>query len=87
MKLVGKQLDYLIIPDMVHQLAGLLFFCPIRVAIADVSGIITTNLGKTATRTKVTGRKKDGYITPKYALLPNRRRAFFWAVIFPMSFD
>ena len=30
---------------------------------------------------------KDGYITPKYALLPNRRRAFFLAVIFPISFD
>jgi len=39
-------------------MANLLFFCLEKVAIVGVSGIITTNLGKTATRTKVTGRKK-----------------------------
>lgn len=26
--------------------------------------------------------QKDGYITPKYALLPNRRRAFFLLSVF-----
>jgi hypothetical protein len=33
------------------------FFVNKKVAIDRVSGIIATNLGKTATRTKVTGRK------------------------------
>jgi hypothetical protein len=33
-------------------------FCPEKVAIVSVSGIITTNLGKTATYTKVAGREK-----------------------------
>ena len=32
-------------------------FCPEKVAIVGVSGIITTNLGKTATHTKVAGRE------------------------------
>lgn len=52
-------------------------FCPEKLAIVLVSGIITTNLGKTATHTKNRRARKDGYITPKYALFPNRRRAFF----------
>jgi hypothetical protein len=55
----------------------LLFFCPEKVAIFGISGIITTNLGKTATHTEIAERKKDGYITPKYAPLPNRRGVFF----------
>jgi hypothetical protein len=33
-------------------------FCPEKVAIIEVSGIITTNLGKTATLTRIAGRKK-----------------------------
>jgi len=33
-------------------------FCPEKVAIIGVSGIIATNLGKSATHTKVAGRKK-----------------------------
>jgi hypothetical protein len=35
-----------------------LFFCIKKVAIAPVSGIITTNLGKTATPIKIAGREK-----------------------------
>jgi len=35
--------------------------------------------------------RKDGYITPKYALLPKRRRAFFlfidFAVVFKNTLD
>jgi len=54
-------------------------FCPEKVAISVISGIITTNLGKTATPAKVRRARKDGYITPKYALLPNRRGAFFYS--------
>jgi hypothetical protein len=30
--------------------------------------------------------RKDGYITPEYALLPNRRRAFFFAFNFYSRF-
>jgi len=33
-------------------------FCPERLAIVLVSGIITTNLGKTATHTEIAGRVK-----------------------------
>jgi hypothetical protein len=33
-------------------------FCPEKVAILMISGIITTNLGKTATLTRIAGRKK-----------------------------
>jgi hypothetical protein len=33
-------------------------FCPERLAIALFSGIITTNLGKTATLTEIAGREK-----------------------------
>ena len=33
-------------------------FCPEKVAISPLSGIITTNLGKTATLTKIAGREK-----------------------------
>ena len=35
----------------------LVVFCPEKVAIFGVSGIITTNLGKTATHTKIAGRE------------------------------
>jgi hypothetical protein len=33
-------------------------FCPEKVAFAGISGIITTNLGKTATLSKIAGREK-----------------------------
>jgi hypothetical protein len=41
-----------------QQKRHLLFFCPEKVAIISVSGIITTNLGRTATHTEVIGRVK-----------------------------
>ena len=41
-----------------QQLRILLFFCPEKVAIGVISGIITTILGITATRTKGAGREK-----------------------------
>ena len=54
--------------DAEHQFPGnlcrlskkrhLLFFCWEKVAIICISGIITTNLGKTATRIKIAGREK-----------------------------
>ena len=53
-------------------------FCPEKVAIISISGIITTSLGKTATKAEVRRARKDGYITPKYALLLKRRGVFFW---------
>lgn len=40
------------------QKQHLLFFCPNKVAIIGISGIITTNLGKTATHTEIAGREK-----------------------------
>jgi hypothetical protein len=61
---------------------NMLFFCPEKVAIVGVSGIITTNLGKTATHAKVDRAQKDGYITPKYTLLLHRRRVFICLLIF-----
>ena len=53
-----EQADNKVIRNNVQRMTDLLFFCPERLAIVGVSGIITTNLGKTATRAKVTGRKK-----------------------------
>jgi len=41
-----------------EQMTLLLFFCPEKVAIFGISGIITTNLGKTATHTEIAERKK-----------------------------
>jgi hypothetical protein len=64
-----------------QQMNNLLFFCPKRVAFNAVSGIITTNLGNTATRRQGRRARKDGYITPKYAPLHNRRGAFFLAIL------
>ena len=55
---VTKMVFRTVILNNLQQMRGLLFFCPERVAIIGVSGIITTNLGKTATRTKIKGRKK-----------------------------
>jgi hypothetical protein len=60
-------------------------FCPEKVAIFSVSGIITTNLGKNATKAKIRRARKDGYITPKYALLLNRRGVFFLISNFPIN--
>jgi hypothetical protein len=60
-------------------------FCPEKVAISDISGIITTNLGKAATPTEICRAQKDGYITPKYAFLPNRRKAFFLVSVFAIE--
>jgi hypothetical protein len=40
------------------QMTLLLFFCPVKVAIVGISGIITTNLGKTATHTEIAERRK-----------------------------
>ena len=44
--------------NKLRQMRDLLFFSPERVAIIGVSGIITTNLGKTATHTEIAGREK-----------------------------
>jgi hypothetical protein len=62
-------------------------FCPEKVAISAISGIITTTLGKTATPIEISRAQKDGYITPKYAFLPNRRRAFFLASCFAVNMN
>ncbi len=46
------------IGDECHKKRHLLFFCPETLAINCISGIITTNLGKTATKSKIAGREK-----------------------------
>jgi hypothetical protein len=59
-------------------MTDLLFFCPEKVAIVGVSGIITTNLGKTATRTKVTGRKKTDTSLQNMPFSLTGEGHFFW---------
>jgi len=60
----------------------LLFFCPERLAIVGISGIITTNLGKTATLTKVTGRKKTDTSLQKLPFSLTGEGHFFWSRYF-----
>jgi hypothetical protein len=60
-----------------RQIADLLFFCPERLAIVGISGIITTNLGKTATRTRITGRKKTDTSLQKLPFSPTGEGHFF----------
>jgi len=64
--------------ELVTKKRHLLFFCPEGVAIVNISGIITTNLGESATHAKVRRARKDGYITPKYAFPLTGGRYFFW---------
>ena len=61
-----------------QQMRDLLFLCPERVAIVSVSGIITTNLGKTATRAKVTGRKKTDTSLQNMPFFLTEEGRFFW---------
>ena len=63
-------------------MTDLLFFCPERVAIVGISGIITTNLGKAATRTKVTGRKKTDTSLQRLPFSLTGEGHFFLALIF-----
>ena len=58
-------------------------FCPEKVAIAGVSGIITTNLGKTATHAKVTGRKKTDTSLQNMPFSLTGKGHFFWPVFLP----
>jgi hypothetical protein len=67
-----------VVPNKLQQMRDLLFFCPERVAIIGVSGIITTNLGKTATRTKVTGRKKTDTSLQNMPFFLTEEGYFFW---------
>jgi hypothetical protein len=60
-------------------MTDLLFFCLERVAIVGISGIITTNLGKTATLTKVTGRKKTDTSLQRLPFSLTGEGHFFWA--------
>jgi hypothetical protein len=63
-------------------MTDLLFFCPERLAIVSISGIITTNLGKTATLTKVTGRKKTDTSLQKLPFSLTGEGHFFWSRYF-----
>jgi hypothetical protein len=70
---------------VIYQTRVLLFFVQKKLAIFIISGIITTNLGKTATHTKNRRARKDGYTTPKIALLLKQRGAFFLPDTFALN--
>ena len=61
-------------------------FCPEKVAIFTFSGIITTNLGKTATLSGSQGAKRRIHHS-KSALLRNWRRAFFLSIFFAVKYN
>jgi len=59
------------------QKQHLLFLCPNKVAIIGISGIITTNLGKTATHTEIAGREKTDTSLQNMPFSLNREGYFF----------
>ena len=65
-----------------QKMRSLLFFCPKSLAIVSVSGIITTNLGKTATLTRVTGRKKTDTSLQNMPFSQTGEGYFFWSEYF-----
>jgi len=65
-------------------MTDLLFFCPEKVAIVDISGIITTNLGKAATRTRITGRKKTNTSLQNMPFSLTGEGHFLWSQHFPV---
>jgi len=75
---VSKQAINVAFRNKNRQIADLLFFCPEKVAIVGISGIITTNLGKTATRTKIIGRKKTDTSLQKLPFSLTGEGHFFW---------
>ena len=68
--------------NKLRQMRDLLFFCPERVAIIGVSGIITTNLGKTATHTKVRRAQKTDTSLQNMPFFLTGERHFFLASSF-----
>ena len=60
----------------------LLFFCIKKVAIAPFSGIITTNLGKTATPIKIAGREKTDTSLQNMPFSRTGEGHFFWPGFF-----
>jgi len=60
----------------------LLFFCPERLAIVRVSGIITTNLGKAATTTRIAGRKKTDTSLQNMPFFLTEEGLFFCLCVF-----
>jgi len=57
-------------------------FCPEKLAIIKLSGIITTNLGKTATLAKIAGRKKTDTSLQNMLFSLNGGGHFFYVVYF-----
>ncbi|MCW8925497.1 MAG: hypothetical protein OQJ84_04510 [Xanthomonadales bacterium] len=60
----------------------LLFFCPEKVAFIQVSGIITTNLGKTATPIKIAGREKTDTSLQNMPFSQTGEGHFLWSTKF-----
>ena len=57
-------------------------FCPERLAIVLFSGIITTNLGETATLTEIAGRKKTDTSLQNMPFFLTGEGYFFWPDFF-----
>jgi hypothetical protein len=57
-------------------------FCPERLAIVLFSGIITTNLGETATLTEIAGRKKTDTSLQNMPFFLTGEGYFFWPEFF-----
>ena len=68
----------------VKTTSGVLFvvFCPEVLAIIWISGTITTNLGKSATRAKIAGCKKSGTSLQNIPLSLKRKGYFFVCLFF-----
>ena len=57
-------------------------FCPEKVAIVKISGIITTNLGKTATLIEIAGREKTDTSLQNMPFSLTGEGHFFWSMYF-----
>jgi tRNA U55 pseudouridine synthase TruB len=57
-------------------------FCPEKVAIRSISGIITTDLGKTATHAEVRRAQKTDTSLQNMPFFLTEERHFFWPRVF-----
>ena len=82
----AEKADSVALPCNCQQMRHLLFFCPEKVAISVVSGIISTNLGNTATNTKVVGREKTDTSLQSMPLSRTGEGHFFCSCIYHASY-
>ena len=74
-----EQADNKVIRNNFQRMTDLLFFCLEKVAFIQVSGIITTNLGKTATHIKIAGREKTDTSLQNMPFSLTGEGHFFWS--------